>query len=50
MAMRSRALLKAFSSHLPPPRFESHWLCEKVESDLGLYGGFRWILLFPQPT
>ena len=50
MALRSQVLAKAFSCHLLLPRFESHWSCEKVANDLGLEGGFRWILLLPSPT
>ena len=50
MALRSKAFAKALSCHLPLPRFESHRACEKVASDLGLDGGFRWILLFPPPS
>ena len=41
MALRSKALAKAFSCHLPLPRFESHWSCEKVASDVGYNGVFH---------
>ena len=44
MALMSKALAKAFSCHLPLPRFEFNRACDKVSSDLVVFAGYSCFL------